>query len=221
MGSAASKCYGKQFADPREQRTKIMALEEEIRALRTDREKKEQAFALERRKLKEEVARLRKKAREEEETARRMEAAAAAAIAGCGGGTEAKECECWQLGRDSCVIEHMMAEQARKEATVEKWKQLYSAIKDELDELILRTKEGGQLCWGSELGAMVQSLKRELKAKDEALEALKAKLVAMEGEGARREGQIDILRQSLRILSCTERSRGRRNLKRILRFYIF
>ncbi|XP_020596601.1 uncharacterized protein LOC110036486 [Phalaenopsis equestris] len=112
------------------------------------------------------------------------------------------------------MFERMREEQARKEAAMEKWKQLYLAIKTELDELILRTKEGGQFCWGFEQGAMIETLKVELKAKEEALQVLRTKLVTMEREGERKERELDIVRQSLRILSNTRRSRGRRYMKK-------
>ncbi|KAI0510116.1 hypothetical protein KFK09_010716 [Dendrobium nobile] len=215
MGIAVSRCYTKHIVEPRELRARICVLEEEMKELRSEKEKNEHLFSLQRRKHKEEVAMLRRKVEEEEEMVRRLEMAAGQlppATAVIGG----KEWE-WRprLERDY-VVERMREEQARKEAAVDKWKQLYLAIKTELDELIVRTNEGGQFCWGSAQGAMVESLQKELKAKEEALEALRAKLMTMEREGERKEREIDIVRQSLKILSNTKRNRGRRNMKRIL-----
>lgn len=63
---------------------------------------------------------------------------------------------------------------------------------------------------------MAQGLIRELKAKDEALEALRAKLASMEKERERKEREIDILRQSLRILTSSTRTRGRSSIKKSL-----
>ena len=40
------------------------------------------------------------------------------------------------------IVEQMKAEHERREMAAEKWKQLYLAIKAELDALILRTWEG-------------------------------------------------------------------------------
>lgn len=62
---------------------------------------------------------------------------------------------------------------------------------------------------------MAQGLIRELKAKDEALEALRAKLASMEKERERKEREIDILRQSLRILTSSTRTR-RSSIKKSL-----
>ena len=40
------------------------------------------------------------------------------------------------------LVEQMKEERARRDEAVEKWKQLYLAIKTELDELIQRTYDG-------------------------------------------------------------------------------
>lgn len=41
-----------------------------------------------------------------------------------------------------CILDHSKDEQSRRDETIEKWKQLYFTIKDELDHLIQRTHEG-------------------------------------------------------------------------------
>lgn len=124
-------------------RAKIHALEEEIREVRRrgDEESrahrqreaavvaKEGEWKRERRRHKEEAGALRRKLEEEEEGRRRALEEVAAAAAGGGGGA----CR---------LVEQMRAEQAQREQAVEKWKQLYLAIKAELDALILRTKQG-------------------------------------------------------------------------------
>lgn len=53
---------------------------------------------------------------------------------------------------------------------------------------------------------MIQKLKEELKAKEETVEALQAQISAMEDVVAKREREVDILRQSLRIMSNPIRS---------------
>ncbi|KAK8957853.1 hypothetical protein KSP39_PZI000579 [Platanthera zijinensis] len=204
MGIGSSKCRTKHSAEHRRQRAKITILEEEMEVIRKEKEQSELIFSWERRKLKDEVAGLRKRLNVQEDTVRRLEAVAAAATA-----------------IDGCTMaEEMREERERKEAAMEKWKQLYLAIKTELDELILRTNQGEMFCWGSsEQGAKVERLKTEVKAKEEAVEALSAKLLLMEREAARREGEIDILRQSLRILTSANRNPARPNLKnRFLHF---
>ncbi|KAK8963854.1 hypothetical protein KSP40_PGU007175 [Platanthera guangdongensis] len=230
MGIGSSKCRTKHSAEHRRQRAKITILEEEMELIRKEKEQSELIFSWERRKLKDEVAGLRKRVSVQEDMVRRLEAvaAAAAAINGCaydgggGGGVVATECDqWWRMVTDSYMMaEEMREERERKEAAMEKWKQLYLAIKTELDQLILRTNQGEMFCWGSsEQGAKVERLKTEVKAKEEALEALSAKLLLMEREAARREGEIDILRQSLRILTSANRNPARPNLKsRFLHF---
>uniref|UniRef100_A0A1D1XE00 Chaperone protein dnaK n=2 Tax=Anthurium amnicola TaxID=1678845 RepID=A0A1D1XE00_9ARAE len=110
----------------------------------------------------------------------------------------------------------MKEEQARREQAVEKWKQLYLAIKAELDALILRTNQGERLCWMAE-EEVIERLQGELKAKEEMVEALRSHLAAMEMEGTKRDREIDILRQSLRILSSKKRNRSRKTFVRSLR----
>lgn len=147
MGTALSRCYSKHIVEPRELRARICVLEEQIKEVRREKEQNEHLFSLQRRKHKEEVAKFRRKLEEEEEIVSRLQAAGAAAVAppppppatAVFGG---KEWE-WRprMERDY-MVERMREEKARKEVAVEKWKQLYLAIKTELDELILRTNEG-------------------------------------------------------------------------------
>ncbi|KAJ0966552.1 hypothetical protein J5N97_023469 [Dioscorea zingiberensis] len=108
------------------------------------------------------------------------------------------------MGKEYIV--EQMEEKARREEAVEKWKQLYHAIKTELDDLILTTHQGERFFWGEQGGGMVEGLQRELKVKEEMVEGLRRSLAAMEMESMKKEREIDILRQSLRILSNAKRN---------------
>ncbi|KAF8402012.1 hypothetical protein HHK36_012963 [Tetracentron sinense] len=112
----------------------------------------------------------------------------------------------WQLLETNMVVEHLREEQARRDATVHRWKQLYLAIKTELDDLILRTHRGERVYWGVEEEDMMEGLQRELKTKEETIKILKARLIDMEQNEANRKREVDILRQSLRIMSNAKRA---------------
>lgn len=53
---------------------------------------------------------------------------------------------------------------------------------------------------------MLLELKKELTAKEERIELLQAKLASMEHQESKREREMDILRQSLRIMSHKKRA---------------
>ncbi|KAL9140348.1 hypothetical protein ABFS82_14G030900 [Erythranthe guttata] len=93
----------------------------------------------------------------------------------------------------------------RRDETVDKWKKLYFAIKNELDHLIIQTthQEERVMCWNiaDEEEVLLVEMTNELKAKEERIEFLQNKLVSMELQESKREREIDILRQSLRIMS--------------------
>lgn len=59
----------------------------------------------------------------------------------------------------------------------------------------------GRLCWRPEEEEVVEELKRELRAKEETIEALKSHLASLEQDKHKSERETDILRQSLRIMS--------------------
>ncbi|XP_010940694.1 uncharacterized protein [Elaeis guineensis] len=214
MGIVTSNCYTKCHETCRELKAKIQILEEEIKEMKRAREqearvyeqqaavfaRKEDEWKRERKKHKEEVAKLRKRLKEEEDRVRSLEEEVTASRGD-------KE---WNRVGADYVVEHMKEEQARREEAVEKWKQLYLAIKTELDDLILRTRQGERFCWGVEEG-MIEGLHRELKNKEETLQTLRSRIAAMEKEGIKRDREIDILRQSLRILSNTKKNRIRKN----------
>ncbi|KAI3459592.1 hypothetical protein Pfo_016255 [Paulownia fortunei] len=156
---------------------------------------KQAEWKKERKRLKEEVKKLRKVLDEKEERVREFEK--------CGnewelmGTTTSSTC---------CFLEHIKEEQARRDETVEKWKQLYFAIKVELDHLIQRTHQEERLCWKTEEEEVVVELKKEVKAKEERIELLQSKLASMENQESKREREMDILRQSLRIMSHRKRA---------------
>ncbi|XP_075477383.1 uncharacterized protein LOC142518481 isoform X1 [Primulina tabacum] len=149
-------------------------------------ELKQAEWKRDRRRLKAELKRLRMACEEKEEM--RLECM----------GNKGDECENgWQMGRDE---------------TVEKWKQLYLAVKIELDDLIQRTHREERMGWKTEEEDMLTELKKELRSKEEKIEILQAKLISMEDQESRREREMDIIRQSLRIMkhkkTATTSARG-------------
>ncbi|KAM1172264.1 hypothetical protein ACFXTH_022520 [Malus domestica] len=182
---------------------------------------KEAEWKQEKKKMREEVKMLRKVVEEKEERIRGMEDCGGGVMVvgggnnnkisggggsggdgrGVGGGeNNGKE---WEVFLESGFLaEQMKEERARRDETVEKWKQLYLAIKVELDDLIQRTHSGNGLYWKAEEEDSVEELKRELKAKEEMIASLKSKIASMEHDHFKKEREIDILRQSLRIMSC-------------------
>lgn len=140
---------------------------------------KEAEWKRERKKLKEEVKRLRKRVEERED----MEDGAKVGID-------------WGF-----LVEHIMEERERRDEAVEKWKKLYLAIKTELDDLIQRTHSGERLNGSQEEEDLIEELREELKVKEETIEVLKAGLAEAKQEETKKEREVDILRQSLRIMS--------------------
>lgn len=103
-----------------------------------------------------------------------------------------------------CCVEKMRQERARRDEAVEKWKMLYLAIKAELDDLIQRTAFQGGLYWREEEEEFMEEIQKEINAKDETIVELQAQVVSMEEEEYKRKREVDILRQSLRIL-CSKK----------------
>ncbi|XP_024031303.1 uncharacterized protein PF11_0207 [Morus notabilis] len=169
-------------------------------------EKEMMAFAFkkaewkqERKKLKEEVKMLKAMVEEKDERIREIEEESVN-IGGEKGGCVINGKEQWAFVGANFLVDQMREERARRDETVEKWKQLYLAIKMELDDLIQRTHEGG-LYWKAEEEDMAEELKRELQAKEETIKDLKSRLACMERELYKKDREVDILRQSLRIMS--------------------
>ncbi|KAL6189348.1 hypothetical protein ACLB2K_040737 [Fragaria x ananassa] len=208
--SSREKDYGRGLL-----RGKVRQIQEEMSEMVCERKKesaayerdmmvfafKEAEWKLEKKKMREEVKMLRNMVEEKEEEIRVIEGSKNSA-----GGHENSE-EDWEvvLG-SSCastlLVEQMREERARRDETVEKWKQLYLAIKMELDDLIQRTDCGNGLYWKAEEDIILEELKGQLKAKEEIIASLNSKIATMENEQYKREREIDILRQSLRIMSC-------------------
>ncbi|KAF5736686.1 golgin subfamily A member 6-like protein 1 [Tripterygium wilfordii] len=193
MGSCGSKCTSEGYkVEVRGLREKVRLLQEEIQGIMIEREIedrkyegnmvvfafKEAEWKQEKKRLKDEIKGMKKVLEEKEDKIREIE--------------DDDRCQ-WQL-----QLEQMREERAWRDEAVEKWKQLYLAIKTELDDLIQRTHihHGEGLHWRGE----EEEMKIELKAKEAAMEALKARLASMEQEEYKRAREVDILRQSLRIV---------------------
>ncbi|KAJ8763930.1 hypothetical protein K2173_003712 [Erythroxylum novogranatense] len=183
---------------------KVMVLEEEMKGVMREKEKeskgyetdmvafafKEAEWKQERKRFKEEVKRLRKMLEEKEEKIKGMKDGK---LYGSNNGYE-------------FLVEQMREESALwRDETVEKWKRLYLAIKNELDDLIQKTHRGDGLYWRAEEEQMIEELKVELEAKERTIEDLKAQLAFAEKEGFKRARELDLLRQSLRITSTARK----------------
>lgn len=105
-------------------------------------------------------------------------------------------------------ILELRKEQARRDEAAEKWKQLYFAIKMELDDLIQRSYQGERVSWKTEEEVMLEEVQKELKAKEETIQHLQAQVAGMKQEEYKRERELDILRQSLRILCFNKKQRA-------------
>ncbi|GKA65768.1 hypothetical protein Tco_0765475 [Tanacetum coccineum] len=98
-------------------------------------------------------------------------------------------------------LEQMREDRAQRDEAVEKWKRLYLAIKIELDNLINKTHQGEIGCWREEGEYLIDELRREVRAKEETIELLQAHIASIEQQESKRQREVDILRQSLRIMS--------------------
>ncbi|CAH9122278.1 unnamed protein product [Cuscuta epithymum] len=193
MGSAQTKGECKKF--PYDEKVvegmkyKVRILQHEVEEMVCLREKesrmyeqemalfavKEAEWARERKKLKEEVKKMRKVL---EESKKRD-----AEILGENGG-------------ENYLVHHIREDQARRDEAVEKWKQLYFSIKVELDHLILRTNQG-ERAWRR---TYEEDVEKELRAKEESIELLESRIALLEQQVLKREREVDILRQSLKIM---------------------
>ncbi|TXG72471.1 hypothetical protein EZV62_001050 [Acer yangbiense] len=225
---------------------KIRLLREEINEMVHEREKerrdyerevmvfafKESEWKQERKKLREEVKRLRKNLQDKEDKMMRsvMEDDDHGLMKNnnnnnniSSSSSSTFQLKEWELLGTSFLVEQMREERARRDEAVEKWKHLYLAIKTELDHLIHTTHNGlslslsyisqflifyslyflgdGVVYRRAEEEETIQELRMEVKDKEESMEALKAQLTSTEQEVYRRERDIDILRQSLKIMS--------------------
>ncbi|KAE9592369.1 hypothetical protein Lal_00028420 [Lupinus albus] len=190
----------------------VKSLQEEIREIMHEREKenksyerdimvftfKEEDLKQEWRKMREEVKQLRKLVEEKEEKIRDM---------GEVGMVQKNSEKEWELMGTKLLVEKMKEERVRRDEAVEKWKQLYLAIKTELDELIHRTIHGdGLYLKAEENDIQIENLKWELQDKEETINSLKSQLASMEQVKNKKEREFDLLRQSLRIMNGKKNS---------------
>ena len=133
---------------------KVWLFQEEIQAIMYEREKEARAYERdmivfafkraewkqERKKLKEEVKRLRKVVEEKDDRIRVLEERSI--------GRESEKREEF-LGTTSFLVEQMREERVWRDEAVDKWKKLYLAIKAELDDLIQKTHHGASLSFFS------------------------------------------------------------------------
>ncbi|KAG6759148.1 hypothetical protein POTOM_035616 [Populus tomentosa] len=189
---------------------KVRLFQEEMKAMMHEREKEARAYEIdmmvfafkeaewkqERKKLKEELKRLRKAVEEKDERIRVMEDRSVG---------EKSEKNGEFFGTPSFLVEQMREERVWRDEAVDKWKKLYLAIKAELDDLIQRTHRGDGLYRRAE-EEMIEELKMEVKAKEGCIKELKARLVFVENEEYSRAREVDILRQSLKIMSSRKAS---------------
>ncbi|KAK7279160.1 hypothetical protein RJT34_24206 [Clitoria ternatea] len=214
VSKSERKCSEKYVMNLKE---KVRVLQEEIKEMMYEREKetrgyerdimvftfKEADWKQEGKRLREEVKQLRQVVEEKEEKIREMEV----------GMMEKNSEKEWELMGTKLLVEQMKEERARRDEAVEKWKQLYLAIKAELDDLIQRTYDGDGLYWKAEENDIqMENLKRELLEKEEAIKALKAQLLSMEKEKYKKEREFDLLRQSLRIMNGKKNSTTKEKL---------
>ncbi|KAL9390123.1 hypothetical protein Peur_018728 [Populus x canadensis] len=189
---------------------KVRLFQEEMEAMMYEREKETRAYEIdmmvfafkeaewkqERKKLKEELKRLRKAVEEKDERIRVMEDRSVG---------EKSEKNGEFLGTPSFLVEQMREERVWRDEAVDKWKKLYLAIKAELDDLIQSTHRGDGLYRRAE-EEMIEELRMEVKAKEGCIKELKARLVFVENEEYSRAREVDILRQSLKIMSSRKAS---------------
>ncbi|XP_023642376.1 troponin T, skeletal muscle [Capsella rubella] len=180
----------------RGRRAMIKEREEREKLLFAQLKEAEREWRKERKKLRDEVRRLRKKLEEREEAKT----------------TTTEEREYWKW-----VVEEMCVERAVRDEAVEKWKQLYLAIKNELDHLIIHTtSSSGEAIMQMKLeeqeeeeteAKTVEELRSEVRVKEETIETLNEKISLMDRQKYEKEREIDLLRQSLRILGSIKKKK--------------
>lgn len=107
----------------------------------------------------------------------------------------------WKMLENSYVMECIREERLRRDEAVDKWKRLYLAIKTELDHLIKMTHQEERMAWRLEETNLMSELHRQLQVKEDTIEQLWEQLASKEKENWRLERQVDILKQSLRIMT--------------------
>lgn len=198
MGGCTSKQEGRSMRSVKEtskdkssgRRPMIKERDEREKVMFAQLRDAEREWRKERKKLREEVRRLRKKLEDREEAKT----------------TTTEEREYWKW-----VVEEMCVERAVRDEAIEKWKQLYLAIKNELDHLILHTtsssgkktqlistlyeKKYGSLKWVFVGEAIMQ---RTLKEEEE--EEAKTVLEDLRDEVRVKEETIETLKESISLM---------------------
>ncbi|XP_028773496.1 uncharacterized protein PF11_0207-like isoform X2 [Neltuma alba] len=188
---------------------RVKILQEEMKQMVYEREKesmsyerdmmlfsfKEADWKQERKRLREEVRNLRKVLQEKEDQIREIKE-----LGKDNDISDSNHKELELIGT-KLLVQKMKEERVWRDEAVEKWKQLYLAIKTELDDLIQRTYGDGLLRKAEEDEIQMENLKRELQERDETIQALKAHLASMERKKNRTETEFDMLRQSLKIMN--------------------
>uniref|UniRef100_A0A803Q4D3 Uncharacterized protein n=1 Tax=Cannabis sativa TaxID=3483 RepID=A0A803Q4D3_CANSA len=88
-----------------------------------------------------------------------------------------------------------------KKKLKEEVKMLKTLVDEKEDKIREMEQQEGGLYWRAEEEDIAEELKREVQAKEETIKELKSKLVSMEQEMYKRDREVDILRQSLRIMT--------------------
>ncbi|KAK1379701.1 NADP-dependent alkenal double bond reductase P1-like [Heracleum sosnowskyi] len=107
----------------------------------------------------------------------------------------------WKMLGNSYVMEWIREEGLRRDEAVDKWKRLYLTIKTELDHLIKMTHQEERMGWRVEETNLMSELHAELQVKEDTIEQLREQLASKEKENWRLEREVDILKQSLRIMT--------------------
>ncbi|VFQ92272.1 unnamed protein product [Cuscuta campestris] len=98
-------------------------------------------------------------------------------------------------GEGCCLDDEMMVARDEEGGVVDnKWKHLYFAIKVELDRLILTTNNDNNTRNNRDM------VEKEVRGKEEKIRDLESRIAFLEQQELRRLRELDILRQSLRIM---------------------
>ncbi|VFQ72392.1 unnamed protein product [Cuscuta campestris] len=96
-------------------------------------------------------------------------------------------------GEEVCLDEMMKIIRDDEGVVDNKWKRLYFAIKVELDRLILTTNNDNST-------RSNRDMEEEVRGKEERIRDLESRIAFLEQQELRRQRELDILRQSLRIM---------------------
>ncbi|KAL8104814.1 uncharacterized protein LOC141678363 [Apium graveolens] len=126
-----------------------------------------------------------------------------------------KDLNDWKMLENSYVMEYIREERLRRDKAVDKWKRLYLAIKTELDHLIKMTHQDERMAWRLEETNLMNELHRELQVKEDTIEQLWEQFASKEKENWRLEREVDILKQSSRIMAHRKGKKMSKCLKKL------